>query len=354
MEIPQVMHLRKKFSVAALMTAAAMMSVTGCSGREDDDQDPVDAGSGCTGVCAADSGTDAGTDAGTADAGPTVLSIREARLLTEVRHVTVQNVVVTEISRIDTRNAAGVTADFWVADPNRPQDGIFVQKFRDDPENNYIPAVGDVVTITGFFQNKSRFNDREGYRKVLKNNFDVRGGGAIVPLYITRVSTGTRPAEIPVSIDGGFGNADGGTGRPNLEYLGARVHIAGPLTLTDPNPMAFKRLSAVANDSVHFGFEVSGGVLVNNNSTFGTTQDGGSPRCDWRAQVNADAGTVTFPNGIKGVWDTYTHAPCVDGGTSTFNCFNDAGVVPGTGNNWTAVLYPENCNDLQGQITPNP
>jgi hypothetical protein len=332
------MHLRRKFSAAALMTAATMMAVTGCSGRDDDtDPDPI-VDAGCVGVC-----SDAGTDAGTADS------------VTEVKHVTVQGVVVTEISRIDDRNTAGITADFWVADPASPQNGIFVQKFRDDPENNYRPAVGDVLTITGFFQNKSRFNDREGYRKVLKNNFDVRGGGAIVPLVITRTGTQAAPADVPVSIDAGFGNADGGTARANIELLGARVHIAGPLTLTNPNPMAFKRLSALAGDTVHYGFEVSGGVLVNNNSTFGTSPtDGGTPRCDWRARVNEDAGTVTFPNGIRGVWDTFTHAPCMDGGTNTFSCFNDAGVIPGTSNNWTSVLYPEDCDDLQGTITPNP
>jgi hypothetical protein len=355
------MQLRKTLGAAALLTAATMVAVAGCSGRDDgEDGTTPDSGSGCVGQCAdagTDAGsTDAGTDAGSTDAGPVTLSIREARALEEIREVILEGVVVTSISRIDDRNAAGITADFWVADPNSPKDGIFVQKFRDDPQNSYRPVPGDVLTIRGFIQSKSRFNDREGYRKVIKNNFDVRGPNPVIPMIITKTGTRAPLSDLPVSVASGFGNADGGAGRPNLDYLGARVHITDALTLTNPNPEAFKRLSARPNDDVYYGFEVTGSVLVNNNSTFGTTPtDGGARRCDYRVQVNNDAGTVTFPDGIRGVWDTFTHAPCLDGGVNTFSCFNDAGVVPGTDNRWTTVLYPEDCEDLEPvQITPPP
>ncbi|NMO21702.1 hypothetical protein HPC49_48065 [Pyxidicoccus fallax] len=353
------MQLRKTLGAAALITAATMASMAGCSGRDDEDGNTPDSGT-CVGTCANDAGTDAGTpdsgtpDSGTPDGGGGVvtLTVREARDLEEIREVILENVVVTGISRIDARNAAGVTADFWVADPANPKDGIFVQKFRDDPQNDYSPKAGDVVTIRGFVQTKSRFNDREGYRRVIKNNFDVRGSGPIVPMTITKVRDGEPLAPVQVSVASGFGNADGGTGRPNQDHLGARVHIVDSLTITNANPEAFKRLSAVPNDTVYYGFEVTGGVLVNNNTTFGFTQDGGTRRCDYRVQINNDAGTITFPQGIKGVWDTFTHAPCVDGGTSTFSCFNDAGVVPGTDNRWTTALYPDGCEDLEPvQIT---
>ncbi|AKQ67532.1 hypothetical protein A176_004444 [Myxococcus hansupus] len=354
------MQLRKTLGAAALVTAATMASMAGCSGR-DDGPDPVP-DAGCVGTCTPDSGTgDAGTgDAGTGDAGTNpgdggvqTVTIREARLLEDRPQIILEGVVVTTVARVST-NAQGVSADFWVADPNNPQDGIFVQKFRTDPPNTYVPVRGDVLTIQGYVQNNSRFTDREGYRKVLKNNFDFRGTGEATPMTITKTNTMTAPNDVEVSITNGFGNSDGGSGRPNQEYLGARVHIQGPLTLTDANPTALKRLSAIEGDDIHYGFEVSGGVLVNNNTTFGTTQDGGTPRCDYRVIVN-DGGSVTFPDGIRGVWDTYTHAPCVDGGTSTFSCFNDAGVIPEANNTWTTALFPEGCNDLPAEVTvPEP
>jgi uncharacterized protein YdeI (BOF family) len=357
------MQLRKTLGAAALLSAVAMASMAGCGdGRDTDGTE--DAGPGCTGACGdagTDAGTttDAGTDAGTGtgtDAGPITLTVRAARELSEVREVILEGVVVTGISRIDTRNAQGVTADFWVADPNNPKDGLFVQKFRTDPLNTYQPAAGDILTIRGFVQSKSRFNDREGYRRVIKNNFDVRGGGPEIPMTITKTGTRAPLSDLPVSITTNFGNSDGGVGRPNQDYLGARVHITDALTLTNPNPMAFKRLSGRENDDVYYGFEVTGGVLVNNNTTFGPAPtDGGVRKCDYRVMVNNDAGTVTFPDGIKGVWDTFTHAPCLDGGVSTFNCFNDAGVVPGTDNRWTTALYPDDCEDLDPVvITPPP
>ncbi|MFP2909904.1 hypothetical protein ACLESD_33665 [Pyxidicoccus sp. 3LFB2] len=354
------MQLRKTLGAAALITAATMASMSaGCGDDRNGGNNTPDSGTGCVGTCSNDAGTgtDAGTDAGTGpvDAGPTVMTISAVRAEESIRHVRLEGVVVTAVSRIAS-NAAGVTADFWVADPANPEDGIFVQKFRDDPEKGYSPVVGDVLTITGFIQSKSRFNDREGYRKVIKNNFDVRGGGALVDMVITKTGTVAPLSPVQVSIANNFGNSDGGAGRPNQELMGARVHITDSLTLTNPNPMAFKRLSARANDDVYYGFEVSGGVLVNNNTTFGTSPtDGGTRKCDYRVMVNQDAGTITFPNGIKGVWDTFTHAPCLDGGVSTFSCFNDAGVVPGTDNRWTTALYPEDCDDLEPvEITPPP
>ncbi|QQR46868.1 hypothetical protein JKA73_12700 [Myxococcus xanthus] len=350
------MQLRKTLGAAALVTAATMASMAGCSGR-DDDTDPLP-DAGCLGTCSPDSGTgdagtgDAGTgDAGTGDAGIQTVTIREARLLDDRPQIILEGVVVTTVVYVSSKDT-GVSADFWVADPNNAQDGIFVQKYRTDPPTTYVPARGDIVTIQGYVQNNSRFRDREGYRKVLKNNFDFRGASEATPMVITKTGTMTPPNDIAVSIDNGFGNADGGAGRPNLEHLGVRVHIQGPLTLTDANPMAMKRLATPdgGEDTMHFGFEVSGGVLVNNLTTFGTTTDGGTSRCDYRDMVN-DGGSVTFPDGIRGVWDTFTHAPCMDGGTSTFSCFNDAGVIPGTTNTWTTVLYPEGCDDLQGVVT---
>lgn len=92
---------------------------------------------------------------------------------------------------------------------------------------------------------------------------------------------------------------------------------------------------------------------MNNYKTYRGFGDGGVG-CDWRA-VAGDGGTVTFPNGVSGIWDTYAHAPCVDGGTAS-GCFATKAFVPGTVGadggavNYTYVLYPMDCaNDLAGQ-----
>ncbi len=165
----------------------------------------------------------------------------------------------------------------------------------------------------------------------------------------------------------GFGNANAGATKANAEYGGARVHIPGSLTITNANPPALKQHPEDADSGVYLGFEVTGGVLVSNYKTFGVTLDGGSPRCDWRNVVN-DGGTVSFPNGIRGVWDTYSYVGCSadgiaadggfitpDGGSSStcYFSYRDAGVVPGTNQDYTYIVYPQDCaTDLPGVATP--
>ena len=236
--------------------------------------------------------------------------------------------------------------EFWVTDPANPQQGIWIRKFYTDKPETDLLEVGDQSTVEGWFGTEGRFNDRSGYRRVVKSQFDFlpsaeRGDAGV--MVITQTGTVAAPAANQVAV-GAFGNAEDGTARANPEYAGGYVHIEGPLEITNPSPAAFKRVSANPNDTVYFGFEVSGGVLVNNYKTF--QADGG---CAWR-DVALDAGTqgqkVVF-QAVRGVWDSYTHAPCADGGTAS-NCFRDEGSVPGTTNQWTYVLYPQSCDDYVG------
>jgi len=113
----------------------------------------------------------------------------------------------------------------------------------------------------------------------------------------------------------------------------------------------------INDSSIAYGFEVSGsnlpaGLLIRNSQTFGVYPDGG-PRCDY-GQMVADGGkTVTFPNGIRGVWDTFTQAPCVNGGLSCGSGagVRDAGTVPGVGSPYVYVLEPMDCaNDFAGAV----
>jgi hypothetical protein len=321
-------------------------------------------GSGGSGGSGGGAGGGSGGSGGDGGALPETIAAAKGTMYPS--HVALKNVVVTAVdfaraSAASTNcpgsSSKGVNATFWVADQANAQAGIYVDKFRCDGDVDYFPVIGDVLDIEGMVAFESQFEERIAYRVILKSQFTLIPGKSGLactladsppcqPLIIAK--KGTMAALNDNVAPAGFGDAMGGLVKPNPQYGGARVSIAGPLSLTNANPPALKRVTANAGDTVHFGFEVTGGVLVNNSFTRSTQADGG-PGCDWRAYVN-DGGTVTFPNGIRGVWDTYSHTPCADGGTDYFNCFNLKGQVPGTPDaNYTYVLYPMNCaSDLQG------
>lgn len=334
------MSLRKILVAAVLTTAMGL----GCANRDDPD-DPPD--NGCTGVCNQDGGTnnpDGGRQCPAPDSqgrGP----IGQLRAGGEQgQRVQLSGLVVTEVDSFDEGNQGDYIAYLWVVDPCYPKEGIYVDKFYSDPVTNYLPAVGDVVTIDGLFRRYSPTardanQSRHAYRPVLKSDFRLEPPGPTGSLNITK--TGTMVVPEDRTVPPGFGNANGGSTQANPEYGGARVHIPGPISLTDPNPLALKSRPDSPDSGSYLGFEVTGGVLVNNYKTFGETRDGGTTRCDWRARVT-DGGTVTFPNGIRGVWDTFSNVQCADGGCN-------AGYVPGTDQQYTYVLYPQDCEtDLPG------
>jgi len=51
----------------------------------------------------------------------------------------------------------------------------------------------------------------------------------------------------------------GGSVKANPDFASVRVYVPGPLSITNPSPAAFKRVSANASDSTYFGFEVTAG-----------------------------------------------------------------------------------------------
>ncbi|ADO71119.1 conserved uncharacterized protein [Stigmatella aurantiaca DW4/3-1] len=327
--------------LGAVVWVSAVLA--GCSGR--DDAPPGD-GSGCTGVC--DGGSDGGADAGRADCpvpdsngrGP----IGQLKATAQRGDkVSLPHLVITAVDYTSRGDAGDYIAYFWAVDPCFPQEGLYVDKFYTDTPGPYLPQIGDEITLEGiyrqYYPNASDANQtRHAHRPVIKSDFrlDVPGVTGKVNIIKTGTVTGVQDLTVPA----GFGNADGGSAQANPQYAGARVHIPGPLSLTDPNPLALKRRVNNPQDTAFNGFEVTGGVLVNDYKTYGQTADGGAPRCDWRA-VALDGGGVSFPNGIRGVWDTYS------------NVYQDAGVIPGTTAEYTYILYPQDCaTDLPGVTTP--
>jgi hypothetical protein len=352
------MYTRKTFCAAVLVLAA----LTGCSGRED--EAPDGGPDGCTGACNQNDGGTGGVDGGRVCPAPDAQGRGPLGKLraegTRGQAVRLEGLVVTVVDSTSRGSQGDYIAYLWVVDPCFPKEGLYVDKFYTDPVTNYLPQAGDVVTIEGLYR---RYNEiasdadetRHAYRPVLKSDFRLGVPGITGRLTITK--TGTAPVPADLTVPAGFGNAHGGGSAANPEYGGARVHIPGPITITDPNSAALKQRPQDPSHGTYLGFEVSGGVLVNNYKTFGETRDGGSPRCDWRERMR-DGGTVSFPNGIRGVWDTYSFVPCADGGFNapdggTFSscafASRDAGFVPGTDAPYTYVLYPQNCEtDLPG------
>ncbi len=309
--------------------------------------------------------TGGGTGGGSTGGGMgTATTVQAAKASTYPAKVQLQGVVVTAISFARRSGAGacagasspGVTADFWVADPASPENGVWVQKFRCDGDIDYLPAVGDVLNISGVIGFESPFEQRVASRIMVKSEFDFipsKPQGYVCALSSTPpcepfvvTKTGTMSPLPVVDQPSTFGAAGF---RAEQALKGARIKIAGPLTVASITPEALHQVSAQgANDPRYFGFELSNGVLVNDFRIFNGAQleDGGVSSCDVRFVV-ADGGTVSFPNGITGVWDTYAFAPCLDGGTDIFRCFAGRGTVPPSPDSgYTNVLYPTDCADL--------
>ncbi|MHB8874704.1 MAG: hypothetical protein ACYC8T_13530 [Myxococcaceae bacterium] len=242
---------------------------------------------------------------------------------------------------------------FWVVDPAAPNQGIYVYKRCTDTPTDYQPKPGDVLDIAGYFNTMPSYFYPDGYRYSVQNLYV---SGVATPMAFTQHGTAAVPADNLAPA--GFGNSYGGTVLANAGLAGTRVHVDGPLTITDPSPRAFQRVSALgAADPMFYGFEVTGGVLVATYKTYGTSPtDGGAARCDFRQkELDAGAGTVAFPNGISGVYDTYTMPGCEDGGTDIRCGRNKPGIIPGATladggtAKYTFVLLPQNCEvDFQG------
>jgi hypothetical protein len=247
-------------------------------------------------------------------------------------------------------------SEFWVVDPAAPTTGIYVYKRCIDTPVDLQVKVGDVLDITGTFNTMFPYFNMVGYR------YTVLNASSTAPMALTPKGTQVPPSDNVTSA--GFGFSDGGRVLANPELSGTRIHIPGPLYITNPNPPALMRLSALgAADSKGYGFEVTGGILVNNYKTYGPSPtDGGRARCDFRARENdGGPGTVAFPSGLSGVWDSYTFTRCKDGG-DPYSCSANQGTlngyVPGTAGSfsgdggyarYTFVVYPQDCeNDFAG------
>jgi hypothetical protein len=275
-------------------------------------------------------------------------------------YLEMRGVVVTAVENSFLGSLGDSSASFWVADPRDNRQGMWIRKDFTDLPRTWQPQVGDLLNLRGFYQRQFANQDRTAYRFHLGEGCSsgVRADGGV--LVIEPIDAGVmRPAL--VTAQPGFGDAMNGNARPNAELASARVFIPGPLVLTNYRPPPLARLAPDSGVAGYNGFEVTGGILVNNFATFGTSSDGG-PRCDWRFIASAldagtnDAGTyVEFPNGITGVWDTYAHSPCLGGNGSCSFSGGGTGIrpdasVPFTNNSQTYVLYPTECSELVGQI----
>jgi|GEM_PF-1031468 len=403
-----------------IAASVALLAFAGCG---DSDRGGDDAG--CT-TCTADSGTDSGTpdsgqpdsgqpDSGTPDSGTNdggscqflphsdgglidlstnkdiATSVSIAQLRYGLRadggtstqwggHASITGAVVQTVSYI---GADGGTSEFWVVDPNDTSSGFWI--YHRGTDSAYIPTVGDVVDVDGFLESDPNYYVPDGRRLNLTNLYS--GGSVQKPLTVTKTDTGVSLADNAQEASCTFDSNEGSRYMPQDKqaFAGTRVHFNGPLKLINPNPIPMGTVRLEQDGGASFtsyrGFEVTGGILVSTENTFNA--DGGfgaaNSRCDWAELARADGGVVTFPDGISGVWDTFTNAVCDvgdDGGCKQYKSgtyypttyvpnpsaifpTRDGGagiVVPEGSQDYTFVLYPQNCADLPGDagsgVTP--
>ncbi|NNB99880.1 hypothetical protein HJC10_35535 [Corallococcus exiguus] len=349
------MELRTKLGAAALLAAAAMATAAGCGGRDDDNPTPTP-DAGCTGVCSTDAGSDAGTntdagsDAGTGDAGPTANQIAATRKVSFGTKATLRDVVVSGIhyEKLSDQGNGSWRSYFWVTDPAAPKEGLFIHKFYTDTPDAYHPQLGDTVDIVGYFGTEPNNSPFTGRRHHLANQQTPAVPLAITPK-LTDAGTANLPPANEVTVD--ELTASLAAAQNSAAYLGTRVHLAGPLTLTNPQPSQLQRLDNEDAGTLFYGFEVTGGILVYHDKT--RDRSDGGLGCDYQ-KAALDGGSVTFPNGITGVWDTYTFAGCINGSSNITSCGTggndrDSG-VPGTDQRYTYTIIPQGCEDLPGEV----
>ncbi|MBL8952915.1 MAG: hypothetical protein JNK82_19215 [Myxococcaceae bacterium] len=315
------------------------------------------------GGSSAQGGGSGATGGGTGSGSSQIFTAKGAGFCSTIVQLRGVVVVAVQSSSTQTNPPTGnARQNFWVVDPASPRDGLYIFKDYTDTvngTNNTFLRVGDLVNMDGYlasqFPNSGINGGAEAYRYQLTESCN----GA-TPLQIVVVDAGvvvpdvTAPNPFGQNPDGGkpkgFTVADQKFSQP---IAGARVHIPGPLTLSNAFPVEMRRHYDVP-EGTYYGYELSGtnipaGVLVRNNLTDGTPSDGGAG-CDYR-RMAADGGRmVSFPNGVRGVWDTWSQTYCYDAGVTCDFRARDAGSIQGLGANYTFVIYPQNCEDLAGAV----
>lgn len=360
------MDLRKSL----LLALGATLLTTGCPGRDD----PEDAGTdgGCIGVCTADGGQDAGPNpcAGVSNDGGTVNLYQLREMLPCGQIVTVPNVVVHSITRIEDGGNGSSEAEFYVGAPDDAGVGIFVHKFFNDNPRDYSPLVGDRVNLKGFrYENyvtnnpggQQHTQHRFGYRHEVGGQFYADGGSG--KLQVSFVAEGVPVHVLELTNRAEFA-ADDGKKTPHDELRGARVHIPGPLYITDEAPSFMLRynhdLKRPVGEQVFLdpsrdnyeGYVLTDGIVL--ADTFIRSS------CNYR-RLAVDAGgepnQVVFPDGISGVWDSYTMVPFYTCVTGQFYTCVKPGFIPLEDGGYLSdrinVIWPTDCNDVDGgQLVP--
>jgi hypothetical protein len=388
-------------NVRNLLLIAALATLGACSGRDDGTPDSG-LPTGCTGACSTDGGPDSGTpdsgtpdsgtpDSGTPDGGGSCFVSNSSRptvavLSTDPDSGTVVNVAGLRYGRqpdggflkfgghvlvnnatveaVDFVSSDGGTVGFWVRDDSDA--GFYVYK-RGTDTVAANPVPGDIVNIDGQFGTQTKYFAPDGYRYLISNQYYGSGNVKNRPLIITTLTPSTG-APAPLTLDANCG-MDAQDGQQDLFQdsqfnAGQLIHINGPLAITNAQPLAMAQVTELQDGGAlitgYRGFEVTGGILVTDSKTYSSDGGFGAPeRCDWRLLADGGA-TVTFPNGITGVWDTYTMHPCIDNGAGGCGTTGDNGYIPNAGAltsdagnpTYTFALYPQSCADLAGDAGP--
>jgi len=258
--------------------------------------------------------------------------------------------------------------------------GVMVHKYFNDNPRDYSPQKGDLLKVTGFhYENYVTRNGQQhtthrfGYRREVGGQFYADGGsGKLQIVYLDD----KRPVHTLLIENPEEFSADGGTAAPHDELRGARVHFPGPVSITDPTPTFMIRYNndltqpegqqyfVDTSREYYEGYVLSNGVVVADAFIRGKFDDLDSDgvkdpdeqfSCNFRLKAaEASVGSqVVFPEGVSGVWDSYTMVPfytCA-GGAQFYTC-TEPGYIPSEDGGYLSdrinVLWPTHCDDLDG------
>lgn len=353
-----------RLNVVGLFAAAALISACGPDRitEEDAGQD-----AGCTGACNADGGPDGGGENLCADVSMDggVVTLEELRNLQPCGQVV--TVLSAVVHTVDFASDSGfapfadISAEFYVgknADAGEGP-GVFVDKYFSDLQTTYKPEVGHRVQVKGFLYEKFNRNsgrpnteNRVGYRLEIGAQHNVDGGPG--KLSVTFLSANNSAAE--AIVDSSY-SAQNGTVAARPDRLGSRVYLPGPVYVANAEPSFMLRYNydqrRDAGEQVFLdltrdnyeGFVLDNGVVVADYKIRSSDDSCGDYR--ERALPLGDGGFY-FPNGIRGVWETFAMQPFTNcaGGAQFYTCAPASYIPDVDGGFLTShinVIVPQDC-----------
>ena len=298
-------------TVSKLILSSALFSLAACDlGSTVVPSNGNGSGTGSNGTGSGTTGTgsgttDTGTGSGTTTPQDEFVAVSIAEALTQgttaLHAVSISNATVVAIYEAKTNGSPNGKGTFYIQDGSGP--GLAV--YRGFNDTSALPKLGDKVNVKGHF---TKYN---GIFEIVGKTGTAAGVTYSHPLTIEVLESGTAPA--PETFDPAKAN--------DTDMIGHVVKIDGPLEITDADALVMTSTADGGTTTRPAGFKITGDVLVNDTYVY----------YDCIKPLQGGVGGLSFPNGIRGVWDRYQDY-------WAGSAQERAPTVP--------VLYPMSCEDL--------